>query len=63
MGTSSQPTGKHNGVKGALLDDEYMMTTYKVGLTTARLQLPVLGGANAVKEIDNAAYLHLSCVA
>jgi hypothetical protein len=50
MGTSSQPTGKHNGGKGALLDDEYMMMTYKVSLKSSRLQLPVLGGADAVAE-------------
>ncbi|KAF6251120.1 hypothetical protein COO60DRAFT_1464529 [Scenedesmus sp. NREL 46B-D3] len=30
MGTTSQPTGKHHGGKGARLDDEYMMMTYKV---------------------------------
>jgi hypothetical protein len=53
MGTSSQPTGKHNGGKGALLDDEYMMMTYKVSFKTSRLQLPVLGGADAVAEIEN----------
>ncbi|WIA33782.1 hypothetical protein OEZ86_006895 [Tetradesmus obliquus] len=30
MGTASQPTGRHNEGKRALLDDDYMMTTYKV---------------------------------
>lgn len=52
MGTTSQPTGKHHGGKGARLDDEYMMMTYKVSLARARLA-PELGGADAVAEFGN----------